>query len=237
MKKIHSKIIPAKRIETGIPGLDSLMGGGFLPGSVNLISGETGTGKTILCSQFLWHGLQKGETGIFVSLEEEPEDIKEDVSQFGWDFDAFIKKGMFNIFYHDPSQASNITSKIINEIGSLNAKRVVIDSTATIGLAIENPSQIRKRLLSIVNTLKKSGCTSIVTSEINEGKKGLSRFGVEEFVVDGVIILSYTSIAQEGFGSIEVRKMRRTAHQHGMYPTKIGKDGLQVGKESIMLMK
>jgi len=239
--KLSDKLKPNlsfSRIETGIPGLDSLMQGGLVKNSVNLVTGETGTGKTIFCSQFLWHGLQKGETGIYVTLEEEPDDIKEDVRVFGWDFQKYIDKGMFNIFYHDPAQAGNISSEIINEIGSLNAKRVVIDSTATMGLAIDNLAQTRKRILSIVNTLKKVGCTSLITSEIPEGAKKLSRFGVEEFVVDGIIVLYYIGIGGEEGSNLQIRKMRRTNHARGYFPLRFSNKGLSVSKEGIsVLMK
>ncbi|MBU0898501.1 MAG: AAA family ATPase [Nanoarchaeota archaeon] len=229
--KLSDKLKPNlsfSRIETGIPGLDSLMQGGLVKNSVNLVTGETGTGKTIFCSQFLWHGLQKGETGIYVTLEEEPDDIKEDVRVFGWDFQKYIDKGMFNIFYHDPAQAGNISSEIINEIGSLNAKRVVIDSTATMGLAIDNLAQTRKRILSIVNTLKKVGCTSLITSEIPEGAKKLSRFGVEEFVVDGILVMNYFGMGEEYNRSLIIRKMRRTNHGKDVYSMEIGKNGIVV---------
>ena len=83
-----------KRIKTGIPGLDGLMEGGFIQGSVNMVTGSTGTGKTIIGTQFLWHGLQKGETGVYITLEEDPTDIKEDVRSFNWDIGKYEKKGL-----------------------------------------------------------------------------------------------------------------------------------------------
>ena len=179
------------RVKTGIPGLDPLIGGGFLPNSVNLITGGTGTGKTIFCSQFLFAGLQKGESGVYISLEEDPDDIKEDASEFGWDFAPYEKKGLFRILYHDPAQVTNIGPVIMDEIKNVNAKRLVVDSVSLLGLTIDSPSQIRKRILSITNSVKRSGCTVILVSEIPEGSKSLSRFGVEEFVSDSVILLSY----------------------------------------------
>ena len=226
-----------RRIPSGIPGLDRLIEGGFLQNSVNLITGSTGTGKSTLCLQFLWQGLKKGESGVYISLEQDPDEIKADALHFGWDFDKFIKKGLCNIKYHDPAQINNIGAVLIDEIGNLKAKRLVIDSTAVMGLTLDNLSQIRKRLLTIINTIKKIGCTAIIVSEIDEDSKALSRFGVEEFVVDGVIVLYYIAIGKEGFGNIQVRKMRRTAHEHGLFPTKITKKGLDVGKESVMLIK
>jgi KaiC/GvpD/RAD55 family RecA-like ATPase len=218
------------RIETGISGLDKLVQGGFIENSVSLVTGETGTGKTIFCSQFLWHGLKKGETCIFITLEENPEDIKEDVRSFGWDFDKYEKKGLFRIIYHDPAQVNNLGSMIIDEIKSLKAKRLVIDSTSLIGLSVEDISQVRKIIYNIINVIKRNNCTALITSEIPEGSKGLSKFGVEEFVVDGVIVLNYLEYAAGGLDrSLIIRKMRRTNHGKDIYPIEIsGKCGITV---------
>ena len=171
-----------KRIKTGIPGLDKLIEGGFVEHSVILVTGETGTCKTIFGSQFIYEGLKNKEPGVYITLEESPDDIKNDVKQFGWDFEKYEKNGLLRLIYHDPVQVNNIDSVIIGEINSLKAKRLVIDSTSLIGLNIENPAQIRRRLFNIVNAIKRNRCTAVIISEIPEGKKGLSRFEVEEFL-------------------------------------------------------
>jgi KaiC/GvpD/RAD55 family RecA-like ATPase len=218
-----------KRLETGIPGLDPLMQGGFLPNSVNLVTGETGTGKTIFCSQFLWHGLQQGETCLYITLEEDPEDIKEDAIQFGWDFSKYADKGMFKIVYHDPAQLNNLGTTLIDEIKKLKATRLAIDSTSVIGLNLDNAAQVRKMLINVINTIKASGCVAVITSEIREGEKALSRFGVEEFVVDSVIVLNYLEYAAGGLDrSLIIRKMRRTKHGKDIYPIEITGNGLLV---------
>jgi circadian clock protein KaiC len=209
--------------------LDPLIQGGFLQNSVNLVTGETGTGKTIFCSQFLWFGLQKGDTCLYISLEEDPKDVLEDAMQFGWDFERFQKKGLFKIIYHDPAQVNNLGSVVIDEIRRMDAKRLVIDSTSIIGLTIENKSQIRKLLYNIIGTIKKANCTALLSSEIPEGAKQLSRFGVEEFVVDGVIVLNYMEFAAGGLDrSLIIRKMRRTKHGKDVYPIDIGPKGIAI---------
>jgi len=223
-----------KRISTGIPGLDGLIEGGFVRGCVYLLTGGTGTGKTIFGAQFLWHGLQKGETGVYITLEEDPVDIKEDVAHFGWDFEKFEKRGLCKIIYHDPSQVNNLGSVMSTEIGALKARRLVIDSTAVMGLTIEKPSLIRRRLVGLVNSLKThDGTTALIISEIPEDSKALSRFGVEEFVADGVIVLNYLGIGEEYNRSLLIRKMRRTNHGKDIYPFEITGKGIMIKKPKI----
>lgn len=217
-----------QRVVSGIHGLDPFIGGGFIPHSANLVTGTTGTGKTIFCAQFLWHGLQKGETGVFITLEEDPEEIKEDVSQFGWDFSRFEKKGLFRMIYHDPAQVSNIGSLITEEIRKLKARRLVIDSTSILGMALGEEAQIRKKLLNIISAVKNRGVTAILTAEIAEESKALSRFGVEEFVCDSVILLHYLGIGEQYNRSLLIRKMRRTNHGKDVYPFEITSKGIHV---------
>lgn len=224
-------MVIASRVTSGIPGLDPLMEGGFLENSVNLVTGETGTGKTTFCLQFLWEGLQKGETGVYITLEQSPEDIKGDAAHFGWNFDAYEKKGLCRVIYHDPAQVNNLGTVIVDEIKSLKAKRLIVDSTSLIGLSLENKSQVRKMLINLINVIKRAGCTALLISEIEEDSKGLSRYGVEEFVVDGVIILNYLEYATGDLNrSLIIRKMRRTAHGADIYPTEITRKGMVVKK-------
>jgi len=219
------------RVTSGIPGLDQLMEGGFLENSVNLVTGETGTGKTTFCLQFLWEGLQKGETCVYITLEQSPEDIKEDAAHFGWDFTSYEKKGLCRVIYHDPAQVNNLGVVIVDEIKSLKAKRLIVDSTSLIGLSLDSKAQVRKMLINLVNVVKKAGCTALLISEIEEDSKGLSRYGVEEFVVDGIIRMNYLEYASGDLNrSLIIRKMRRTNHGADIYPTSITKKGFVVKK-------
>jgi KaiC/GvpD/RAD55 family RecA-like ATPase len=239
-KDTHAKDVhgTTERVSTGIQGLDKLMQGGFISNDVYLITGGTGTGKTLFCCQFLWDGLLKGEKGIFFSLEELPQDVLHDAENFGWDFQKYIDKDMFLIEYQDPFEMVDITSLVKERIEKFGAKRVVIDSTSIFGMVFKDEHELRKRLYELIKTLKKTNTVIVMTAEILEDSKGLSRFGVEEFVADGVIVLYYTGIGGEEGSSLEIRKMRRTNHARGYFSLGFTKTGLAVKRESVSaLMK
>ena len=220
-----------ERIPSGIPGLDKLMEGGFVKGSTTLVSGAAGTGKTIFCSQFIMEGLSNGEACMFITLEEKPADIIDDVKRFGWDFEKYIKSKKLFLDFQDPFQITDITSPLLDKIQQHKVTRVAIDSTAVFELYYKEPAEIRKQLFKLLTGLKSIGVTSIITSELPEETKTLGKFGVEEFVVDGVILLHYLGIGESAYGSLQVRKMRRTNHDKDIHPTEIGKNGISVKKD------
>lgn len=224
------------RIKSGIPGLDSLICGGFIKGSSVLITGSTGTGKTIFCCQFIWEGLENGEKCMYITFEELPEEIKADASAFGWDFEKYEKSGKLTLTFKDPFQVTDITTRLENEIRQEGITRVVVDSTSLLGLYFKDEHDIRRELFKLINALKASGATTLLTAEVPE-EDGISRFGVEEYVTDGVIYLHYISIGTETFGNVEVRKMRRTKISKGLYPLEINKNGLKVKKEETVALK
>ncbi len=223
-----------ERITTGIPGLDDKIEGGFVKGSTILITGGTGTGKTTFCCQYLWEGVKKGEPGIYITLEEDPEDIKEDVKRYGFDFTEYEKKGLFKFAYQNPFEVSDISTAVVDAISSINAKRVVLDPISLVGMYVKEPAVLRKRLFSIIMMLKKQGVTSIITSEILDNEIGedkggsLSRDGVSEFIADGVIILNLFGIGEGISRSLMVRKMRRTKHSADVLPMELGKNGMEL---------
>ena len=218
----------SERVETGVTGLDKIINGGFIPGSAVLLTGGAGTGKTIFSGQFLFHGLKKGENGVYITFEETPDEIKEDFLEFGWDLAPFEKKGNVIIEYKDPFEIADISSVLVDEISRLKAKRVVIDSASIFGMFLKDEHDIRKRLYKLIQLIKSTGATTILTSEIPEGSDRLSRFGVEEFVVDGVIVLRYVPMGKMTQRTIEVRKMRKTNINEGTYGFEFGKNGVKI---------
>jgi len=223
--------VKTERIESGIPGLDELIEGGFVKGSVNLIAGSTGTCKTIFCSQFIWHGLQKGERGLYITLEQSEEDVKAEGLQFGMDFDKYIKQKKCVIEYTYPKSFSDLVSEVLGRIKEVNATRFVLDAVTLLGFYMEGTEKLRDKVFTLFQKLKAMGVTALVVSEIPEDSKSLSKFGFEEFVADSVIILHYLEYAAGGTPrSIIIRKMRRTNHSVDIYPFEITGKGIVVKK-------
>lgn len=230
MEKKHAEI---PRVTTGVPGLDKLIQGGLVKGSTTLVTGGTGTGKTIFCAQFVLEGLQRGEKCLFITLEEPPEDIKQDVKTFGWDFDEYINKKQLFLEYRDPFEITDIVTPLIERIKEHKIERVALDSTSVLGLYFKDAFEIRRQLFKLMMALKSSGTTSLLTAEIPDETTKLSRFGVEEFVADGVIVMQYMGIGEGSFHSLQVRKMRRTDHGKDIYPMMITDKGIKLGKPVI----
>jgi circadian clock protein KaiC len=217
-----------ERIPSGIPGLDPLMEGGFIKGSTVMVSGAAGTGKTILCTQFLLEGLKKGEVCMFITLEEKPQDIINDVKRFGWDLQKYVDDKKLYLEFQDPFQITDITSPLLDKIQQHKIQRVAIDSTAVFELYYKEPAEVRKQLFKLLTGLKGIGVTSMLTSELPEETKMLGKFGVEEFIVDGVIVIRYNEYATGATPplSLNIRKMRRTSHSRMSVPMEITKEGI-----------
>jgi KaiC/GvpD/RAD55 family RecA-like ATPase len=137
------------RIKTGIPGMDEILNGGIPERNVVLLSGGPGTGKTIFGQQFLWYGLQNGELGIYVALEEHPVQIRQNMATFGWNVKSFKEEGKFALvdaftagigkskeyekyIVQDLTDVRELMDVLRIAIKDLNAKRVVVDSVTTL---------------------------------------------------------------------------------------------------------
>ena len=137
------------RIPTGIPGLDDMMEGGFEKGSVNIVAGESGTGKSILSLQFLYNGAVKhGHTCLYITFEERKEKIREQAKQFGWDFEGLEKKGLVKVMTISKLSLGQIFSEMQSAIKEFRPKRLAIDSLTYIALAAHS----RQRLVDLEKT-------------------------------------------------------------------------------------
>jgi len=236
------------RIKTGIFGFDDLIEGGLPKGRCFLVSGGCGTGKTIFSMQYLYNGAIKfNEPGVYVSLDERPELIREDCLRFKWDLRELERSNKLTIIdgslarlgmpseeeYSLPSSGLDVDKlllEIIRNIKRIGAKRVVIDSIASLGFNIEAEEEIRKAVLKISYMLMRSGTTSFVISETNEGENRYGKYGVEEYIVDGIIMLHYMGIGTQSNRTLHIRKMRATKHSEDLHPLEITEKGIIIKK-------
>ncbi|MFB6088884.1 MAG: RAD55 family ATPase [Candidatus Aenigmatarchaeota archaeon] len=201
-----------KRVETGIEGLDDLLQGGLVKGSSVLVSGATGTGKTILGMQYLWEGLKRGDNCLFITFEESPKDIKQSASLFGWDFEKHEENENLSMKHMLPfTGEQDDLFWFKDEIKESNIDRAVIDSTSILSLYYKDKYNIRKNLFKLVKLFKETNTTSLLTTE-TPSKKELSRYNVEEYVTDGVIKLYFMGVGKKGYRALQIRKMRDMEH-------------------------
>ena len=216
-----------ERVTTGVAGLDKVIEGGLIKGSSTMILGDAGTGKTILCTQFIMEGLKNGENCMFITFEETPDDIINDAAVFGWDLTEYIKKKKLVLEYRDPFQTTDITTILQEEVVAYKISRVAIDSTSVLGLYFKDEHEVRKQLYKLIQALKATGVTAILTGEMPEGEK-VARFGVEEYVADGVVRLFYIGAGDGAYRQVEVKKMRRTNQKKGAFAMDITDKGIVV---------
>ena len=208
-----------KKIATGIPGLDAITKGGIPEKDLILVSGSSGTGKTVMGLQFLYSSKDKS---IFVSFEEPLSQINSTASTLGWDLEKKMR-----LLKYDPFKLEDIFEVIENNIKEIDARRVVIDSISALGIYVKDPGELRRMILQVSSMLRKNDCTSLLISEVMNANR-LSRFGVEEFVTDGVIVLRNIFVNGEYRRGVNIWKLRGSDHSRKIHPYSITKKGVVV---------
>ena len=219
-----------QKLKTYIPGFDSISNGGLPKGRTTLLSGTAGCGKTVIACQFLAEGiLQGGDHGVFITFEEPPRDIRENMLGLGWDIETWEKEGKW-AFVDASASAENeqieagdydlgaLMARIEYAINKVGAKRVVLDSLGAIFSQLSESNQVRKELFRITSALKTMNVTSLLTAERVDEYGSISRFGVEEFVTDNVIVVRNVLTSEKRRRTIEILKFRGTTHQKGEWP-------------------
>jgi KaiC domain protein len=223
-----------ERVKTGISGLDEMLGGGF-PRSHNIVvMGSFGTGKTTFGLQFLFQGINEGDKGIFITLEEDEESIIMDGQSFGWDLRPAVEQEQLVIVKLEPTDALSTISRIKSDlpkfIKSFGASRIVIDSVSLLNMLFETEHEKRSNLFALTQMIKETNATCLMTAEVNDKNPNASRDGLVEYTADGVIVLQYEEPKDKGEISLTIRvvKMRRTDHSRRVRPYSISDGGILV---------
>ena len=221
---------PQDRCKTHISNLDDLLGDGIPRGSSLLIGGVAGTGKTVLLLEFLYRGALAGEKGILFSFEETEERLRASARGLGWELDHEIERGMIQIiFIPQPDIMVEAHLLMMKErIEATGARRVAVDSVSVFLYKIKDPQIVREKTFQLASLVQNAQAVGFFATDIPYGSSQISRFGVEETVVDGVIILSLTEEGMERQRYIEIYKLRNTAHLKGRHSIVIGPGGLTI---------
>ncbi|MCD6557429.1 MAG: AAA family ATPase [Candidatus Aenigmarchaeota archaeon] len=219
-----------KRIKFNIPGFDALVPEGVPESDLILLTGFAGTGKTIFGLHFL---VSSPEPGIFVSFEESLDQIRETAETFGWDLKKMEDENKLRLVKYDPFRIEDIMDIIQNSIKEINARRIVIDSVSALGMHIGHKNDIRIMMQQLNNLIRKNKCTGIVISEIPNIREGISRFGIEEFVTDGIILLHRVLKNGEFHRVLTILKMRATEHSRKLHPYDITSQGFFVYHDKV----
>ncbi len=229
----------APRARTGIVGLDEMLGGGIPRGHVVLVTGLPGTGKTCLALQFLLAGVQQGEKGIFLSLEEETNALADTARQFGWPVDEAVKDGRLTLLRLDPKETRGnlhrIQSELPNELKAKGVQRIAVDSVSLLNMLSDDEPSRRATLFALAAACRGAGATTVLTAEADPRHPEVSRDGLSEYVADGVLLLGYKE-GEDGHRiglSLRVMKMRRTAHARSVQPYVIGQGGIVVDSKAV----
>jgi circadian clock protein KaiC len=235
MQRMSMKHLP--KTPTGIDGFDELTGGGVPTGRPTLLCGAAGCGKTLFAMTFLVSGAQKyDEPGVFMSFEEHAEDLTANVASLGYDLDALVEQKRLVIDHvvlarNDIEETGDydlegLFVRLDYAITSVGAKRVVLDTIETLFSSFSDVGLLRAELRRLFEWLKTRGVTAIITGERGDGH--LTRFGIEEYISDCVVLLDNRIVDQVATRRLRVVKYRGSSHGTNEYPFLIDGQGISV---------
>ncbi|MBK7864281.1 MAG: AAA family ATPase [Archangiaceae bacterium] len=206
----------ARRVQTGVKGLDALMGGGIPEGYSVLLAGPSGSGKTVLSNQFIVEGAARGENGLVAVFEQRPNDYLQ-TTPHGEEFRSLIRAKKLEVLYLRPLDLSieETLRELQSAVKRIKAKRAVIDSLSGLELAL-GPSfreDFRESLYRMLGALTGLGVTVMATVELTDSYADLrfSPHGIA-FLTDAIVLQRYVEIGGQLRRAIGVVKVRASKH-------------------------
>lgn len=247
-----------ERVRSGILGLDELMEGGFPRGFSYAILGGPGSGKTTFGAQFICKGASiYGESGIYVTFDEPPYSITNNMRRYGWNFYDLENRGKFCFVDVSPIMSDKPGQYVVKSgflgkeefnvdgvIGAINearrkvdAKRCVIDSMTALQLQLKDEFETRIQTLKLIKALTEMKLTTLLLTEKQEERIDVQKFSTTEFLAQGVIILNIYRIGDSAVRALEIRKMRGVKHMEKLCPLKITNEGIEVYPQQTVFVK
>ncbi len=229
-------------LPTGIPGFDALIERrGLERGSTILVSGGAGSGKTTFCMQSMFEGCKRGEKGIYLSMEEDTEKIREHMLEnFGFDFAPFEKKGLFAFVKMDALEIARTVEatllrekeKLLIELHSFDfpfkPDRVAVDSLSALSISFEKKENYRKYIRYLFEKLESYNSVNYFITETEQNPSVYSRAGIEEFLADAVIVLYNIKVGNSRRQALEILKLRSSKHEKRIIPYEMTEKGFAI---------
>jgi KaiC/GvpD/RAD55 family RecA-like ATPase len=233
-REVLEKLKQIKRINTGVSGFDDMIDVGIPVGSVILVSGGPGSGKTTFCMQMLGLAAEHGEKCLFISLEETADRLIEHMESYGFNPKKYIAEGTLIIQHQDPFKISRSvetllaysranlfidTEEVLDIVPEgFKPDRIVIDSLSAIASAFNESSiMYRMYIYQLITSLSRTGATSFLIKEIH-GIEDIGHGLVEEFLSDGIVMFYNLQHENSRQNALEILKMRAVNHEKKIVP-------------------
>jgi circadian clock protein KaiC len=233
-KAIGGTALP--KTATGIEGFDQITGGGLPKGRPTLVCGGPGCGKTLFGLEFLIHGAERGESGVFVAFEETEADLIKNVRSLGHDLDDLVRRKLLAIEYIRVERSEieetgeydleALFIRLDDALRTIRARRIVLDTIESLFAGLANVGVLRAELRRLFAWLKERRITAVITGE--RGTDTLTRQGLEEYVSDCVIALDHRVTDQVSTRRMRIVKYRGSSHGTNEYPFLIDRHGIAV---------
>jgi circadian clock protein KaiC len=235
---VANVLTATEKARTGIHGLDEITFGGLPRARATLVCGGPGCGKTLLAMEFIFHGAaQFNEPGVYVSFEETAEELAQNVASLSYDVEKLArqKKLIIDHIHIDPQEIEEtgeydlegLFIRLGDAIDSIGAKRIALDTVEVLFGGLSNTALVRMELARLFRWLKDRGLTVIVTGERGDANS-LTRFGIEEYVSDCVIVLDNRVKEQISIRRLRILKYRGSVHGTNEYPYLIDEEGISL---------
>ena len=239
MSAVDHDLAQLEKAPTGITGFDELTGGGVPRGRPTLVAGPAGSGKTLFGLEFLVRGARDhGEPGVMIAFEESAADLAVNVASLGFDLEGMERDGtlLIDAVHLDPAEfvesgsfdLEGLFIRLASAVAEVGAKRVVLDTIELLFSALPNEAVVRGELGRLFRWLKDQGLTTVITGERGNEDGQLTRFGIEEYVSDCVVVLDHRVTEEMSTRRLRITKYRGTVHGTNEYPFLISEKGLVV---------
>ncbi|MEI7961774.1 MAG: ATPase domain-containing protein, partial [archaeon] len=230
---------------------DDLIEGGIPQGSVSLVAGTPGTGKSIFCAEIAFNNASKGKKCLYLDLEQKADQLANQLNDFGLSLSkAKNNLRIVSIDSSSPALIENVASELSKEkydLIVLDSIESIINSSAVIDkdklsmeqiestvqpTVIDHKALGRLKLRKIFSNLTNTNATVLIIGEKVEGSQGLSRDTISEFLCDNIISMNYLGVGSSEYRSLQIRKMRRSEHEKGFVLFEINKSGIKLLKNT-----